>query len=83
MGKLEYIVEFDNGKSVNEINRVISFDECLEFIDKYLIDNEIESSSYRRICLTDNNCRIIIDFGSHFQFFYITKQDKGEMTLEG
>lgn len=75
-----YIVEFDNGEFTRVIGKSKDYRECLDIIANFLEDKKYVSR-YWRHWVDRSGKKMHIDVGCHFQFFYISRDDGGDMAF--
>lgn len=76
----KYIVEFRNGiKQYRVIGKANNFDEFYEIISKFMEERHFKSY-YQRYWIEDGKMKC--DVGSYTEFFYVSRSDGSDMTLD-
>lgn len=76
----KYIVEFENSSNqFRVIGRANNFDEFFKIISNFMEERHFKSY-YQRYWVEGGKLKV--DVGSHTEFFYVSRSDGNDMTLD-
>lgn len=82
MEEIVYIVTFENSKGVErEIGRAKTMKEADDIIQSFLDKYKYESFYWRKWMDNEDGTKIKVDVGSWSEFFYIFRNDLGQLEL--
>lgn len=71
---------YDNGRKEVLVAEFTTYSELIKALDDYIKSHNLHVDYYRWVGLTDHS--MMIDYGSHYQFFYIDESFQTIMKLE-